>query len=129
MKSEFSLAFNEIAERFGLPRETVMEALTAAMASAYRRAVNASAAQQVEARIDPETGEVHIFAEKEIVEEVENPETETTLPEARAVDAEAELGGMVLVEFDPGGFRPGGGPDGQAGDPAAVAGSRTRCAV
>jgi N utilization substance protein A len=101
MKSEFALAFNEITERFGLPRETVMEALSAAMASAYRRAVNASAAQEVEARIDPETGDVRVFAEKEIVDSVENPEAETTLDAARAVDPEAELGGMVLVDSTP----------------------------
>jgi N utilization substance protein A len=104
MKSEFALAFNEISERFGLPREVVMEALTAAMASAYRRAVNASAAQQVEARIDPETGEVHVFAEKEIVESVENPDTETTLEAAHEVDPQAELGGMVLTDSTPADF-------------------------
>jgi N utilization substance protein A len=104
MKSEFALAFNEISERFGLPREVVMEALTAAMASAYRRAVNASAAQQVEARIDPETGEVRVFAEKEIVESVENPDTETTLETAHEVDPQAELGGMVLTDSTPADF-------------------------
>jgi N utilization substance protein A len=104
MKSEFALAFNEISERFGLPREVVMEALTAAMASAYRRAVNASAAQQVEARIDSETGEVHVFAEKEIVESVENPDTETTLEAAHEVDPQAELGGMVLTDSTPADF-------------------------
>ena len=37
MKSEFALAFNEITERFGLPQDTVMETLEAAMISAYRR--------------------------------------------------------------------------------------------
>jgi N utilization substance protein A len=47
MKTEFALAFNEITERFGLPRDTVMEALQAAMVSAYRRSVNASSAQEV----------------------------------------------------------------------------------
>jgi len=104
MKSEFALAFNEISERFGLPREVVMEALTAAMASAYRRAVNASAAQQVEARVDPETGEVHVFAEKEIVESVQNPDTETTLEAAHEVDPQAELGGMVLTDSTPADF-------------------------
>ncbi len=104
MKSEFALAFNEISERFGLPREVVMEALTAAMASAYRRAVNASAAQQVEARVDPETGEVHVFAEKEIVESVLNPDTETTLEAAHEVDPQAELGGMVLTDSTPADF-------------------------
>ena len=104
MKSEFALAFNEISERFGLPREVVMEALTAAMASAYRRAVNASAAQQVEARIDSETGEVRVFAEKEIVESVENPDTETTLEAAHEVDPQAEMGGMVLTDSTPADF-------------------------
>ncbi|MBF8256068.1 MAG: nusA [Anaerolineales bacterium] len=104
MKSEFALAFNEISERFGLPREVVMEALTAAMASAYRRAVNASAAQQVEARVDPETGEVHVFAEKEIVESVQNPDTETTLEAAHEVDPLAEMGGMVLTDSTPADF-------------------------
>lgn len=104
MKSEFALAFNEITERFGLPREVVMEAVTAAMASAYRRAVNASAAQQVEARIDAETGEVHVFAEKEIVEGVENPDTETALEDARQVDPQAELGGMVMIDSTPADF-------------------------
>ena len=104
MKSEFALAFNEITERFGLPREVVMEALTAAMASAYRRAVNASAAQQVEARIDPDTGEVRVFAEKEIVESVQNPETEAALDDARGVDPQAELGGMVLIDSTPADF-------------------------
>jgi N utilization substance protein A len=101
MKSEFALAFNEITERFGLPRDTVMDALVAAMVSAYRRAVNASTAQNVEARIDPETGEVHVFAEKEVVDGVENPQTETSLSEARQFDPAAELGGMVLVESTP----------------------------
>jgi N utilization substance protein A len=101
MKSEFALAFNEITERFGLPRDTVMDALVAAMVSAYRRAANASTAQNVEARIDSETGEVHVFAEKEVVEEVENPQTEASLQEARRFDPAAELGGMVLVESTP----------------------------
>src|SRR4030067_711460 len=101
MKSEFALAFNEITERFGLPRATVMAALVAAMVSAYRRAVNASTAQNVEARIDPETGEVHVFAEKEGVEAGEDPHTEASLDEAKRFDPAAELGGIVLVESTP----------------------------
>jgi len=101
MKSEFSLAFNEITERFGLSRDTVMEALQAAMVSAYRRSVNASTAQAIEARIASDTGEVQIFAEKEIVDDVENPLTEVSLPEALRHDPNAEMGGMTLVESTP----------------------------
>ena len=101
MKSEFALAFNEITERFGLTRDTVMAALEAAMVSAYRRSVNASTAQAIEARIRSETGEVEIFAEKEVVEEVENPLTEVTVEIARQFDPAAEIGGITLVESTP----------------------------
>ncbi|MBN2555872.1 MAG: transcription termination/antitermination protein NusA [Anaerolineales bacterium] len=101
MKSEFALAFNEITERFGLSPETVMHALEAAMVSAYRRSVNASNAQSVEVKITLENGEVEVFAEKEVVEGVENPLTEVELERAREFDPEAELGGMVMVESTP----------------------------
>lgn len=101
MKSEFTLAFNEITERFGLSQDTVMEALEAAMVSAYRRSVNASTAQNVEAKIDPETGEVKVYAEKEVVDSVENPQTEVALDIARRVDPLIEPGGMLLVESTP----------------------------
>jgi N utilization substance protein A len=101
MKTEFALAFNEITERFGLPADTVMEALEAAMISAYRRSVNASSAQIVEVKIDPESGEVEVYVEKEAVEDVENEQTEVVLKRAREFDAEAEVGDMVMVESTP----------------------------
>jgi N utilization substance protein A len=100
MKSEFALAFNEIIERSGLSRDTVMESLEAAMVSAYRRSVNASSAQNIEARIDPTSGELCIFAEKEVVESVENPMTEVLLSTALEFDPEAELGKVVLVKVE-----------------------------
>jgi N utilization substance protein A len=101
MKSEFALAFNEITERFSLPPETVMEALEAAMISAYRRSVNASSAQNVEVKILPDSGGVEIFVEKEAVEGVENEQTEVVLDIAKNFDPEAELGDMVMVESTP----------------------------
>jgi N utilization substance protein A len=104
MKTEFALAFNEITERFGLPQDIVMETLEAAMISAYRRSTYASSAQNVEVKIDPETGEVHVFAEKEVVEKVENPSTEVTLKEAQKFEPDAELGGVVMVESTPKNF-------------------------
>lgn len=101
MKTEFALAFNEITERFGLPHDTVMEALEAAMVSAYRRSVNASSAQNVEVKIEAESGEVQVFVEKEAVESVENEQTEVELQEARQYDEDAQDGDMVMVESTP----------------------------
>ncbi len=104
MKTEFMLAFNEVLEDKGLPREVVMEALESAMASAYRKSVNASTAQHIEAKLDPETGKVTIYAEKEVVEEVQDERTEVSLEEARKVNPEAERGDMVIVESTPNNF-------------------------
>jgi len=104
MKNEFVLAFNEVLEEKQLPKDIVLEALQAAMVSAYRRSVNASNAQHIEARIDPDTGKVFIYAEKEVVDSVENLETEVSLEDAHRVDPTAELGGMVVVETTPDNF-------------------------
>ncbi|HBY07021.1 MAG TPA: hypothetical protein DEH22_04280 [Chloroflexi bacterium] len=104
MKNEFTLAFNEVLEEKGLPREVVLGALEAAMVSAYRRSVNASNAQHVEAKIDPVTGQVTVFAEKEVVDEVQDERTEVILAEARVVDPQAEYGDMVVVESTPDDF-------------------------
>lgn len=103
-KNEFSLAFNEVLEEKQLSKEIILGAIESAMVSAYRRAVNASTAQHVEAKIDPETGKVMVFAEKEVVEEVMEPKTEVLLEEARKVNPEAQLGDMVVVETTPADF-------------------------
>ncbi len=104
MKNEFALAFNEVIEEKNLPKEVILDALEAAMVSAYRRAVNASNAQHVEAKIDPETGEVSISAEKEVVEDVEDQRTEVLLGDALKVEPDSELGSMVIVETTPNSF-------------------------
>jgi transcription termination/antitermination protein NusA len=101
MKNEFVLAFNEVLEEKQLPKDVILEALEAAMVSAYRRAVNASNAQDVKANIDPETGKVSIYAEKEVVEVVQDSRTEVALSEALQIDPDTEMGGMVLVESTP----------------------------
>ena len=86
MKNEFNLAFNEVLEEKQLPKEIILKALESAMVSAYRRAVNASNAQHVEAKVDIETGKVTIYAEKEVVETVEDARTEVSLKDAQKVD-------------------------------------------
>jgi N utilization substance protein A len=104
MRNEFTLAFNEVLEEKGLPREIIIKALESAMASAYRRSVNASTAQVIDGKVDMETGKVTIFAEKEVVEDVQDERTEVTLEEARKFNPEAELGMMVSVESTPKNF-------------------------
>ncbi len=104
MKNEFALALNEVLEDRGLPKEIIVEAIQDAMVSAYRRSVHASNAQHVEAKINPESGAMTIYAEKEVVDEVQDDRTEVTLKTAKKYDPQAELGDMVIVETTPKNF-------------------------
>ena len=104
MKNDFALALNEVLEDRGLPRNIIIEAIEAAMVSAYRRSVNASSAQHVEAKIHPENGDVLIFAEKEVVESVQDDRTEVSLVEARKVDPQIEIGDMAIIDSTPKNF-------------------------
>jgi transcription termination/antitermination protein NusA len=71
------------------------------MVSAYRRSVNASSAQKVEAEIDLESGEVTVFVEKEVVEDIQDNRTEVLIEEARKVNPDTELGDLEMVESTP----------------------------
>jgi N utilization substance protein A len=104
MKKEFSLAFNEVLDDKQLPREVIMQAVHDALVQAYRKTVNASQAQLVNAEIDERTGEVRIYAEKEVVEETQDDRTEVQLEAARKVDPKANLGDIVIVESTPENF-------------------------
>ncbi|MBK6648019.1 MAG: transcription termination/antitermination protein NusA [Anaerolineales bacterium] len=104
-KNDFALAFNEVLEEKQLAKDVVVSAIESAMVSAYRRAVGASAAQHVEAKLDPETGIVTVFAEKEVVEDsVVDERTEVLVDDARKVNPEAQPGDMVIVESTPADF-------------------------
>jgi N utilization substance protein A len=105
MKSEFLLAFNEICDQRGLPRDVVLEALKTALVSAYRRAVGVGNNQHVVAEIDGASGQPRIFAEKEVVEDaVQDQRTEVRLDEALLVDTQAVAGDMVMVDSTPADF-------------------------
>jgi N utilization substance protein A len=101
MKTEFALAFKQIINDKNLPEEIIIEALKDAMVSAYRRSVNASSAQKVEAEIDLETGEVTVFVEKEVVDDVLDDRTEVPIAEARKVNKDTEYGDLEMVESTP----------------------------
>lgn len=99
MKSEFLLAFNEICESRGLPKEDVLEALKTALVSAYRRDTNVSNLQDVRAEIDPRTGEPTIYAEKEVVDSIIDNRTEVLLKVARRNGyPDAQLGDLVMID-------------------------------
>ena len=104
MKSEFALAFNEILEDKGLPRDVIMGAINSAMVSAYRKSVGASTAQEVRVDFDLDKGTMLVFAEKEVTDEIYDDRTEVLLDEARKIDPDCQLGDLVMVESTPENF-------------------------
>jgi N utilization substance protein A len=105
MKSEFILAFNEICESRGLPKEEVFDALKTALVSAYRRDTNVSNTQKVTVDIDPHTGEPTIYAEKEVVDTIVDNRTEVLIEVAHSGGhPDAEYGDLVMVDSTTAGF-------------------------
>ncbi|MBI4493949.1 MAG: transcription termination/antitermination protein NusA [Chloroflexi bacterium] len=106
MKNEFVTAITQLCAEKGVPREVVMEALEAALVSAYKRNFE-SAGQNVVAEIDPGTGAVHVYLEQEVAEPAEGEELEphqVTLVEARKVKANAQLGEVLRHDVTPQNF-------------------------
>jgi transcription termination/antitermination protein NusA len=102
VNKEFVAAINQVCHDRQLPKEVVLEAVEAALVSAYRRKFGAT--QGIIARIDPDTGEARIFTDKEVVETVADSEREVSLDEARKIEAEAQIGELVPVETTPKNF-------------------------
>lgn len=101
MKSEFALAFNQICAEYSLPREVVLDAVRAAMVTAFRRDWHVPATQNVSAEISLETGLARIYVERAVVEEVEDPELEISLHDARRRRPNAQVGDVMMVDVTP----------------------------
>ncbi len=99
MKSDFIRAINQVCAERGLTVEVVLDALEQALVSAYKR--DFGPAQHLEAKIDPSTGEMSMFTGKEVVEAVEDPESEMDLAQARQIKPDSNLGDIVFVETTP----------------------------
>jgi len=99
MKSEFLTAITQLSAEKNLPPEVVLEAVEAALASAYKKDTLASANLAV--RIDRSTGAAQVYMLKSVVEEVEDPKTEMTLAEGRAYKPDAQLDDIIEIETTP----------------------------
>lgn len=104
MKTDFIAAINQVSSEKGVSKEVVIEAIEAALVSAYKRNFGAAANQDVVVRINRQSGDVEVYVVKQIVEDVTDPRTEIGLDEARKIDANAQLGGAIEVETTPQNF-------------------------
>ncbi len=98
-KNEFVVAFDQICSERNLDKEVVLETIEVAILTAYKK--DHGSAQNVTAKIDPETGQARIYAPKEVVEKVQDERFEISLDEAKRINEDVELGELVMFEDTP----------------------------
>ena len=96
MKSDFLIALTQLAAERHLPREQVLGAIEVALASAFKKD-NPASGQNISVTLNPNTGEVSVFALKTVVETVEDSDKEVTVADAQFIKKGAELGDEVAA--------------------------------
>lgn len=99
MSKEMLNALDVLEAEKGIPKDTVIEALQAALVSAYKR--HYGQASNVEVEFEPKKGNIHVYAVKEVTEEVFDSQLEVSLKDAVALNGAYEIGDKIRFEVTP----------------------------
>lgn len=99
MNEEFILALKQLESEKGIPEDVIIEALETALVSSYKK--NFGTSQNVIVEINRDTGEISLAAEKEVVDEVFDENTEIAVEDARRENPRLEIGDIYYEKIDP----------------------------
>ena len=99
MSKEMLNALDTLEQEKGIAKEIVIEALEAALVSAYKK--NYGQAQNVEVEFDMKKGDIHVYAVKEVVDVVFDSRLEVSLEEALDINSAYELGDSIRFKTVP----------------------------
>lgn len=99
MSKEMLRAFEALEDEKGISKEVILEALEAALVSAYKR--NYQQAQNVEVNFDVKKGSIKVFAVKEVVDLVMDSQLEVSLEDAHHLNSAYEIGDKIKFEVTP----------------------------
>lgn len=99
MSKEMLTALETLEAEKGIAKEIVIEALEAALISAYKR--HYGQAQNVEVEFDQKKGDIHVYAVKEVTEEVMDSQLEVSIKDATAINPHYEIGDKIRFEVTP----------------------------
>lgn len=100
---EMLLAMEELEKENGMEPGSLMEAIETALVTAYKRDFD-STADNVKVVVDKETGDYHVYVEKEVVEEVEDDNIQISLEDAKKVNKTLKIGDTAQIEIMPKNF-------------------------
>ena len=99
MSSELLDALLILEKEKGISRDVIVEAIEAALVSAYRR--NFNQAQNVRIDFNLGVGTMRVFARKDVVEEVFDPRLEISIEDARGINPNYQIEDIVEIEVTP----------------------------
>ena len=102
MNADFISAIQELGKEKGIEPELLYQAVEDALVAAYKK--NSNTNQNVRVDMNKETGEIHVYAQRTVVEGVPVDETEMTVQEAQAIDPRYLVGDIVETEVTPKNF-------------------------
>ena len=99
MNKEFFLALELLEKEKRIPKEYMLEKVEAALVSACKKEYGASTLVRVNFDLNKE--DIKVYIQKEVVEEVTNPQCEISLEEAKALSKRNTLGKIIETEVKP----------------------------
>ena len=102
MSNELLDALTALEEQKGISRDVLIEAIEAALVTAYKR--NFNQAQNVRVDLNLDTGSMVVYSRKDVVEDVEDERLEIALEDAKFINAAYEIGDVVEEEVTPRNF-------------------------
>ena len=99
MSTQLLDALTVLEKEKGIARDVIIEAIEAALVSAYKR--NFNQAQNVSVDLNLDTGTMRVFARKEVVDEVFDSRLEISVPDATEINPSYEVGDVVELEVTP----------------------------
>ena len=99
MNGDFIEALSEIEREKGISRDIIFDALESALISSYKK--NFGSSQNVVVEMDRETGEIKVYATKDVVEDLVDEFSEISLEDAKEINQKLEIGDAVNIEITP----------------------------
>ncbi len=103
MNSEFFAALDELEQKRGISKAYMLEKIEAALVAAYKKEYGNNT--NVRINIDENKKDVRVYQQKEVVAEVEDPETQISLEEAKTHNKRMTVGKTLETEVKPKNFR------------------------
>lgn len=98
-QSEFSLAIRQIASERGIAVDEVVKAIQTGVKLGFKDNYPDEQAENLEVEVNVDDGQIAVYADKKVVEEVTHPATQISLVDAKKLESKLKVGDHVLVEI------------------------------